>query len=852
MGFVAESQKEAISKLQTAIKLLKTQPGEAWEHPQGIYYRQSGLELSGKVVALFPGQGSQYLEMGRELASYFPEFRSVYSQLDKLLIQDGLQSISKVVFPPPTFDSALHQAQNQQLQSPEYAQPAIGGFSFGFYKLLQQAGFKPNFLAGHSFGELTALWAAGVLNDEDYLFTIKSRGKAMAIPHQTSTDAGAMLAVKGDIAQVEAILRSFPQVAIANYNSPHQVVLAGAKSDIIQVQQNLEARGFSPVLLPVAAAFHTSAVAHAQKPFARALEAITLRQAKSRVYANLTGQLYPDNPQEIRQTLLEQITNLVRFREQIENIYADGGYCFVEIGPRRVLTNLVQEILGKRPHLAIALNGSRQKDSDSQFREAVLQLRIAGLSLKDVDPYFLKPEIAKAENTTAKKLNFSLNGACYVSEKTKQAFEQALEEGNHLNSSTIKAEKVMANGHQQQLTTQSLSRNGKHSVIASSNGKTATMNQSPVNSQTSYQMTSTVTKSEFPSTNQDSSNSINSKTNKEQEQKKDNLGHLHLTGNYQACLDSIESSLSQFNQHQTQTLQTHKQYLDNQLEYSKIFFHLMQQQQNLIFSSNAAEQSGELKSAILESWERNMMLFHDHQAQTLHSHEHSLEYQAEFSRNLFELMQQKHNMLMANGSISVSLEPNPNKVNLNKDNFKNGFEIIEKVEKKLNNNSEVQITKTKKEPENIAVIDSTPHQSSLNLEPKLNGTKLTTVSQPQPTLDRVETVLTADETVSTIIDIETLRKTLLEVVSEKTGYPSEMLEMDMDMEADLGIDSIKRVEIMGGLMEQFPDLPQPKLEELAEVELRTLSQVVDFIKELASPETAIQFNAELVSDDRET
>ena len=853
VGFVAESLTEAISKLQTAIKLLKTQPGEAWEHPQGIYYRQSGLELSGRVVALFPGQGSQYLEMGRELASYFPELRSVYSQLDKLLTQDGLQPISRVVFPPPTFDPVLHQARDRQLQSPEYAQPAIGGFSFGLYKLLQQAGFKPNFVAGHSFGELTALWAAEVFNDEDYLSTIKSRGQAMATPNRTSTDSGAMLAIKADVAQVEAILRSFPRIAIANYNSPHQVVFAGAKSDIIQAQKNLEARGFSPILLPVAAAFHTSAVAHAQKPLARVLEAITLRPAQSRVYANLTGQLYSDNPQEIRTTLLEQITNSVRFREQIENIYADGGYCFVEIGPRRVLTNLVTEILGKRPHLAIALNGSRQKSSDRQLREAVLQLRIAGLALKDVDSYSLEPKIVEVENTSAKsaKLHFSLNGACYVSEKTKQAFEQALENGHHPNSSTsstAKAEKTTTNGHQRQLTTESLSKNGHQPVIASSKEKTATMNQSPANSQTNYPTISQIT----PSTNGHSRNGTHPRTGQEQEPKKD---HSSLVGNHQACLDIIESSLSQFNQHQSQTLQTHKHYLDNQLEYAKIFFHLMQQQQNLLFSSNAAKQSGELKSAILESWERNMMRFHDHQAQTLQSHEHSLAYQGEFSRNLFQLMQQKHNLLMADGSVSLSLAQTSyldSEISLaeNKHTLKSGFEIREKVENRSDN--------TPEKPENITPLDSTPYQSSVSLEPQLNGANLTAASQPQPLVsepeldteitDKVETVVTTDETVSMTMNLETLSEALLEVVSEKTGYPPEMLEMDMDLEADLGIDSIKRVEIMGGLMERFPDLPQPKLEELAEVELRTLTQVVNFIRELASSKTAIQFNAELVSD----
>lgn len=98
---------------------------------------------------------------------------------------------------------------------------------------------------------------------------------------------------------------------------------------------------------------------------------------------------------------------------------------------------------------------------------------------------------------------------------------------------------------------------------------------------------------------------------------------------------------------------------------------------------------------------------------------------------------------------------------------------------------------------------------------------------------KTEPVETITETPAIAIDIDNLKETLLEVVSDKTGYPPEMLELDMDMEADLGIDSIKRVEILGAIQDKFPGLPKPDLEELAEIEMRTLTQVIDFIQELA-------------------
>jgi polyketide-type polyunsaturated fatty acid synthase PfaA len=386
VGFVAVSAQEASQKLQITIKLLKSQTRDYWEHPQGIYYHQSGINLQGKIVALFAGQGSQYLEMGRELTNNFPCLRQVYSDLDNLLIEDGLESVSAKVFPPPVFETAKRDRQREQLQQTEYAQPAIGAFSVGLYKLLQQTGFQADFVAGHSFGELTALWAAKVLSDEDYFFLVKTRGQVMSSPDNPHFDGGTMMAVTGDVSKIEQEIAQYPQIKIANFNSPQQVVLAGAKAEIVKVEPILTKRGYVTTLLPVAAAFHTPLVGYAQKPLAQAIETVTFNSPQLPVYSNVTGKAYPNEPQAIKKILKEHLLNQVAFQQQIENIYAEGGFCFVEFGPRRILTNLVQEILGDRPHLAIPLNPSRQQDSDRTFREAVVQLRVAGLALKNLDP----------------------------------------------------------------------------------------------------------------------------------------------------------------------------------------------------------------------------------------------------------------------------------------------------------------------------------------------------------------------------------------------------------------------------------------------------------------------------------
>ncbi len=389
LGFVAGSREEALKFLDSALSILKKQPeAETWEHPWGIYYRRSGLDSTGTVVALFPGQGSQYVNMGREIALNFPPLRESYAAMDARFVRDDLKPLSEVVFPIPAFDDESRKVQNEALRATDYAQAAIGVTSAGLFKILQRAGFEPDFTAGHSFGELSALWAGGILDDEGFLDLVKARGKAMAPPADPDfDDAGTMLAVKGALGEIERELESLEGVTLANQNSPSQVVLAGPTTAIEHAARVLGAKGFRVTPLPVSAAFHTPLVGHASEPFAAAVRKTPFHEARIPVYSNTTGEPYPAEPESAREVLSNHILHPVIFKKQIEQIYEAGGRIFVEIGPRRIVTNLVNEILEERPHVAVALNSSRSKSSDRQLRDAVVQLRVAGVPLDDVDPY---------------------------------------------------------------------------------------------------------------------------------------------------------------------------------------------------------------------------------------------------------------------------------------------------------------------------------------------------------------------------------------------------------------------------------------------------------------------------------
>jgi acyl transferase domain-containing protein/acyl carrier protein len=748
IGFVTDSLTQAEEFLQISINQLRNKPeAESWEHPKGIYYRRKGIETTGKIVALFSGQGSQYLEMGREVVVNFPCLRETYIYMDKLLCEDGLKPLSEVVFPQPVFDQSQKQNQLETLQKTEYAQPGIGVFSAGLYKILQQAGFKADFVAGHSFGELTALWAGGVLSEEDYFFLVRERGKAMATPAES--DAGGMLAVKGDINQLKELIKDFPQVAIANWNSQRQVVLAGKTAEITKVQNVLKEKGFSTFLLEVSAAFHTPLVSHAQKPFAQAIEKVTFNSAKIPVYTNLTGGFYPNEAPAIQKNLKEHLLNQVLFQQEVENIYKAGGYCFVEFGPKNVLTNLVKEILGDKPHIAVALNRNSTKNSDLGLREAVTQLRVAGVALQNIDPYQIETKIPEVNQK--KVLNVPLNST-NITHKAQRAFAKALENGHQISANSPQAEPQPAFAEE-----------------------TITLPRIREDLEEEYSYGTDV-------------NDVNHRNNS-------NLEKVAIQlPNYDRVIDSLEHSLAEFTRQQRDIIHVHEQYLQNQTEYTKTFYELVQQQYTLLENRDINEYQAQTQQLAISSSERNMMRFHDHQADTLRIHERYLNYQQDYANNYFQLLHKHYNFLLVTDDISVPQH-----------------HLVEETNGKTSVN-----------------------RSGANISPSFAGEglgeKLIFPPQQEEQLEENSSTITVIPTIPINIDTSTLGQTLLSIVSDKTGYPVEMLDLSMDIEADLGIDSIKRVEILGGLLELYPDLPKPNPEELGQ--LRTLGQIAEYIKTL--------------------
>jgi len=309
-----------------------------------------GQAREGKTAFLFPGQGSQYVGMGADLALDFPEALAVWDGLD-----GDLADLHGVVFPEPGFDASSLDAQKAELTAMANAQPAIATTSLAQLALLDVLGVTADAAAGHSFGEVTALAAAGVIPMERLVETARTRGVLMAEAGRGKD--GAMLAIAASAEDVRALLDSQPQSAgslvMANDNAPQQVVLAGHASDIAWAEAAAKSAGWTSRRLPVASAFHSSIVAASSEPLATYLKTLKLGQAGFPVYANATAQPYGE---QVADQLADQVRQPVKFREMIEAMARDGVTRFIEVGPGRVLTGLVGQILDATPHIAVALD----------------------------------------------------------------------------------------------------------------------------------------------------------------------------------------------------------------------------------------------------------------------------------------------------------------------------------------------------------------------------------------------------------------------------------------------------------------------------------------------------------------
>jgi polyketide-type polyunsaturated fatty acid synthase PfaA len=336
------------------------------------------------VAFLFPGQGSQYVQMGRDLAIAFPEAFAAWEAADAAVPADGtMPAIGDVVFPRTAFDEASLQRHEQQLRATSQAQPALAAASLAQLALLKRLGLTPAAVAGHSFGELVALHTAGVFDATTLVQLARARGQAMeSCATAGEGSLGSMLAVAADAATVRAVLDEHgdASLVLANDNHPKQAVLSGPVDSLKRIEARLSARGLSFQPLKVAAAFHSPLVAPAASAFGAAVRARRFGSPTLPVIGNATAEPYPTGAKAVQTQLADQLAQPVRFRESLDALYAQGCRVFVEVGAGAVLTGLTSRCLKGRDHVALSLDTPGTHGLRSFWR-GLGELAVLGLRL---------------------------------------------------------------------------------------------------------------------------------------------------------------------------------------------------------------------------------------------------------------------------------------------------------------------------------------------------------------------------------------------------------------------------------------------------------------------------------------
>jgi acyl transferase domain-containing protein/acyl carrier protein len=822
-------------------------------------------QIINKIAFLFPGQGAQYPEMAREVALYFQEMRSAMELADRQLRTRFPKLLSQFIYPPSSYSEAEQLRNQQQLTDTHVAQPAIGAVEVGYLDLVTRLGIDADMVAGHSYGEYGALYAAGVLSREAFLKLSETRGRVMSTACAAAD--GAMAAVQATREELLARLDGFGGVVIANHNAPLQSVISGDKQAVRQVVDSLNVAEIMARMLPVAGAFHSSLVASAQASLAGAIASAPMQSPKIPVYANSTARPYDSQVDAIRSQLSQHLLSPVEFVDQINAMYKDGARIFLEVGPKSILTKLVGQILDGKNHTVVSLDGQGGGLRGLLLALGTLLTRGVGIKLtalfegRDVQPLDLSKLVELTKKPQLPPTAWLINGGSARPQTEAMGYPGKLPPLSLETATRASQEKETATRKEELKQT-----------VPASTKPTTPVPPAPTHSSTNFVRQSTTA---LPMSMSSSQNGASQPA-------------VPLAAPNHPAPVSGEAALIAYQAYQ----QTMRQFLSLQEKVMQQFLSagqmghlvppppaatptpLMAPAQPSLSNGKHNGNGAGMTSAYIPTYQPapsngkyngngngngkhhgNGVATAPVQVPTSNgthtpkpvtlpevpvtpivepvlpspspttSH-FSLPDRASLIQILLQLVSDRTGYPSEMLGLDQDME-----AELGIDSIKR-VEILGALQKKLPSSLAASVQSKMESLTRVKSLNGIVEQLLSNLP----TATLTSVVTSQPA------AVVGSQLIAPLPDKGSLTQTLLRLVSDRTGYPSEMLGLDQDMEAELGIDSIKRVEILGALQKNLPQplaaTVQSKMESLTRV--KSLNGIVEQLQSFPSSAPAPQ------------
>ncbi|OUE22979.1 Phenolphthiocerol synthesis polyketide synthase type I Pks15/1 [Clavibacter michiganensis] len=791
IALVAETSDAADAMRPGAARRIRAESDAAWSDPRGSHYRPTALD-GARVGLLFSGQGSQHVDAAISAVLREPVLMDA---LEDAYATAGLEELAAVAYPPPATDDAGRSARTARLRETQNAQPAIGALSAAHHRLLTGLGLAPSAFAGHSFGELTALWAAGSLDDASFLHLARVRGEAMAAAANGHGDVGAMAAVLADRATTDALVAATDGLVLCNVNSPRQHVVGGPREAVDRVVRLAEERGVRVVELPVAAAFHTPAVAGAVDAFGGAVRAAGVGvPSRGPVHANTPGGSYGSDVAANAELLAEQLAQPVDFESCVRRMHDDGVRVFVECGPGNVLARLVAEILGDADDvLVVAADAGDPATSQHVLATTIARLAVAGALERWQSAGLRERPVPRGGTGPA----VMLTGVNHVSAARADGYERLLAEPYELTSRAPRSPDGVASDPVAVAASRAVAV-PPHAAPPAPAPVGRVADEVPLPVRAPIPITTHRTRSE-----------------------PENMSVIHTTPSRH-----LELAREQ--------LHVHADFLSGQQDVSRALLTMLEGDHDHVPVDGIREIVAQCIAVGDAHVQVNRMISAGGADET-----------SDGSGRVSRAGRARVSGTVGGGGGGRSARhedalverPARRSIALRDDHVAPGSEVA----------------RVGAAPVAEAIVHAEPADAGAHAAARVTAPP---VVREEPTTavpaahgaapDAVADSAVADAAAPAAdVDVDALVR---DVVAEKTGYSADILELDMGIEADLGIDSIKRVEILGAIGERFPGRAPFSPEEVAE--LRTLGDIVGALRTSGSG-TSRERRAAAAADDEE-